>query len=657
MRVIVRSRAGGAVPPIFAGLRSAACLLAIMGVLAPVTAQAQADEGARPKKGLSLGQVAESQKDPEREKLEASVRLLRTESYAQAASQLHQLMTSDFPYKDEAQYNLAKSLYRMGLLHSALHYFTGLLSQGPKSRFYKSSLEWCLFIGRKMVDDGAVNELVARYAQGDFPEEYRDEFYFRLARFHYVRGLAIETGEVAGALGETDVEERKTGGLSVSGDIFGDDPFAEDPGEKKDAADADVTKKKDGGLSIDEDIFGFGDDDGDAKNKKDKKKSKKEKRGKANKAPAAETAEGKLALTPKEHFEAAGRFVARVKDGSKFGARARFLEALLAYKAGKENDALKQFKEVVKLAGSDEDEEEATNLKEAAFFQLARTHFGAQQPTFSIFYYAKVDRDSYQWLDSLYEASWAHFRLGNYEKALGNLLTVHAPFFHDLYYPESHILKAVIYYENCRYPEAKGILTNFMQRYEPVLKELERLSTEPQNSEEYYKILQNLQSDEFVEGQSDKGEILAQVLGIALSDPELKRLDASYKEVSDEMTRVEHDGGLAGTGLVGDLARVLGAERDNLGRNAGRAVKNQLQRERSSIKDLIQQAIRIDIETSRSEQERIESQLREVQSRPKEVEKEFVQWADDEKLVWLFEGEYWRDELGTYELTLAHSCR
>ena len=46
-----------------------------------------------------------------------------------------------------------------------------------------------------------------------------------------------------------------------------------------------------------------------------------------------------------------------------------------------------------------------------------------------------------------------------------------------------------------------------------------------------------------------------------------------------------------------------------------------------------------------------------MQSRPKEVEKEFVQWADDEKLVWLFEGEYWRDELGTYELTLAHSCR
>ena len=633
-------------------------LVGLIWALAPSAARAQADDGSRPKKGLSLGQVAESQKDPEREKLEASVRLLRTESYAQAASQLHQLLGGDYPYAEEAQYNLAKSLYRMGMLHSALHYFSGLLAKGPKGRFYNASLEWCLFIGRKMVDDGAVNELVARYAQGEFPDEYRDEFHFRLARFHYVRGLAIETGEVAGTLGETDVGERKTGGLSVSGDIFGDDPFAEPPKKEEQDDDEDAVKKKGGGLSIDEDIFGFGDDDG-AKKKKDKK-DKKEKKQKAapKKAAPTEAADGKFALTPKEHFEAAKRLVVRVKDASRFAARARFLEALLAYKDGKENDALKAFKEVVKVAGADDaDEDEEARLKEAAFFQLARTHFGAQQPTFSIFYYAKVDRDSYQWLDALYEASWAHFRLGDYEKALGNLLTVHAPFFQDLYYPESHILKAVIYYENCRYPEAKDILTTFLQRYEPVLKELERLSSEPQTSEDYYKILQNLQSDEFVEGQSDKGEILAQVLGIALSDPELKRLDASYREVSAELERVDGEGALASSGLGAELSRVLADERTALGRSAGRAVKNQLQRERGAIKDLIQQAIRIDIETSRSEQERIESQLREVQSRPKEVDKEFVEWADDEKQVWGFEGEYWRDELGTYELTLAHSCR
>lgn len=597
----------------------------------------------RPVKGLSLGQVAESQKDPAKEKLDASVRLLRSEDYGQAASQLYGFVQDNSEHKDEAQYNLAKSLYRMGMLHSALHYFSSLLSQGPKSRFYKSSLEWSLFIGRKMVDDNAVNELVAKFSNGDFPEEYRDEFYFRLARFHYVRALAIEAGEISGDLGAEVAKETETGGLSISGDLFGEDPFADPPEEEKKA------KKKPGGLSIDEDIFGLGDDEPKPKKKKRKKKSRK-------KAKKKRPTGGKLALDPKEHVESAKRFVSRVKDESDFGARARFLEALIAYKNGKENDALKAFKTVVRLTAEQEGPE-AETLREAAFFQLARTHFGAQQPTFSTFYYSKVDRDSYEWLDALYEASWAEFRLGNYEKALGNLLTVHAPFFTDMYYPESHILEAVIYYENCRYPEAKTILTRFLERYEPVLKELERLASEPQTADDYYAILKNLRSEDLIESKTSDGRILAQVLGIALSDPELKRLDASHDEVIDEMARLKDEGTLAGTALRDALDEILDTERSSLARQAGRAVKNKLHRERASIKDLIQQAIRIDIETSRSEQERIESQLRQVQSRPKSIDKEFVQWADDEKLVWPFEGEYWRDELGTYELTLAHSCR
>jgi outer membrane protein assembly factor BamD (BamD/ComL family) len=622
--------------------RSATHKMLVCAGLLALTTPALAQDDTRPVKGLSLGQVADTQKDPVREKLDASVRLLRSEDYGQAASQLFGFVEDNSKFKEEAQYNLAKSLYRMGLLHSSLHYFSGLLSQGPKNRFYSSSLEWSLFIGRKMVDDNAVNELVAKFSNGNFPEEYRDEFYFRLARFHYVRALAIESGEISGDLGEEKVQEKSTGGLSISGDMFGDDPFADPPEDE-----AKPKKKK--GLSIDEDIFGFGDDEPAPKKKKRKKKKK-------SKAKKRRATKGKLALTPQEHIESASRFVKGVKNESEFGARARFLEALIAYKTGKENQALKAFKTVVGLT-SDSDTRADRTLREAAFFQLARTHFGAQQPTFSTFYYSKVDRDSFEWLDSLYEASWAEFRLGDYEKALGNLLTVHAPFFTEQYYPESHILKAVIYYENCRYPEAKTILTDFLGRYEPVLKELERLATEPQSADEYYAILKNLKNEDLVEAGTSEGRILAQVLDIALADPELTRLDASHHEVSDELEQVRGNGALSGTGLADTLDRLLEDARTALARDAGRAVKNKLQRERGSIKGLIQQAIRIDIETSRSEQERIESQLREVQSRPKSIEKEFVEWADDEKLVWPFEGEYWRDELGTYELTLAHSCR
>lgn len=638
--------------------------LLVLGLLAAPAASAQPAKEA-PKKGLSLGKVAESQKDPVREKLDGALRMLRSEQYAEAAVALQDFLESEKQHTEEAQYNLGKALYRMGLYHSALGQFADLLAKGPKSRFFDSSLEWCLFISRKTVASDLVNEVIAKNSTGEFPKDYRDEFLFRLARFHYVRALAIESGAIAGQVGETRVKETVTGGKSFEGDIFsgeggagGGEAGEEAPGDPK------VKKGEDGSLSIDEDIFGDAPKKDDKKKKDDKAKEKEKAKdkpvielpkdeGDAKKGKPGE----KFALTAKEHLEAATKFVTRVAPESAFGPRAKFLEGLVLYRDGKENEALEAFKSVVRLTKEGSDGESEA-LREAAFFQLARTHFGAQQPSFSIFYYGKVDRDSYAWLDALYEASWAQFRLGAYEKALGNLLTLHSPFFTDQYYPESLILKAVIYYENCRYPEAKEILADFLKRYEPVLEALNGLTNQQKTSAQYYEALENLRGNDLAETNTSKAAILAQVLEIALSDPELKRLDLSFKEVDAELKSLPAQGaGFPSSKLAKKLEDQLAKVREALLKDAGRAVKNQLERERENIKVLVQQAIRIDIETSRSEQERIEGQLRSESSRPNETEKEFIEWADDEKLVWPFEGEYWRDELGTYELTLAHSCR
>ncbi len=46
----------------------------------------------------------------------------------------------------ESQYLLAKSLYRLGLYHSALAQFSQVLAKGPQTKFFKSSLEWLFFI-------------------------------------------------------------------------------------------------------------------------------------------------------------------------------------------------------------------------------------------------------------------------------------------------------------------------------------------------------------------------------------------------------------------------------------------------------------------------------------------------------------------------------
>ena len=99
--------------------------------------------------------------------------------------------------------------------------------------------------------------------------------------------------------------------------------------------------------------------------------------------------------------------------------------------------------------------------------QLARTHYGVQQNRYAIYYYGKVERGEPQWLEALFEPSWANYRIGQYEQALGNLITLSSPFFRDEYFPEALILKAVIYYENCRYRESHVILEDFERIYLP----------------------------------------------------------------------------------------------------------------------------------------------------------------------------------------------
>jgi outer membrane protein assembly factor BamD (BamD/ComL family) len=630
--------------------------------------------------------TADAAKSPDRERLDAAIRDLKEERYPTAAVALYELsQNAQSPLRDEAEYQLAKALYRMKLHHAALNSYTALLSRGPSGKYYRSALEWSLFVARKVAADERVMDAIARYSDGSFPDEYKNEFRYSLARYHFLRGLSIESGGEAAATGETKVEENVTGGKSLKGDVF--EGGAEEP-DKPDAAagggdDDPGVKRKGHSLSIDEDVFGGEEGGKKGGNGGGAKKDSKKKKGHslhfdepapppkadappAAPAPVAKPAEPKAAaikadLTAKEHFEAAGKLVSQVDSASTFGARAKFLDGVLAFRANKENDALEAFKSVLRLTKSSS-ERSARELRQLAFFQLARTHFGAKQPSYSIYYYDKVERLTYDWLEAIYEGSWAEFRLGNYEKALGNLLTLHSPFFENEYFPESHILKAVVYYENCRYPEAKTILDDFTKRYEPVLAELKKMTAQDQAPDKWYEVLSNLKAADTNPGGpggAGQAQTLGQILQIALSDKDLEKLDTSYREVEQEIKSYKEAGGplFEQSRLRNHLEEVVGAERDSLRKDAGRAVKRKLETEREAIKTLIQQAIRINIETARAEQERIEGTLRKVESGPKEQEKEFVEWADDEKDVWPFSDEYWRDELGTYQLTLARSCR
>jgi len=333
-------------------------------------------------------------------------------------------------------------------------------------------------------------------------------------------------------------------------------------------------------------------------------------------------------------------------------AKARFVDGLVLFAQGEDQASVEAFKDVVRLTNPKKGRHPDPELRELAFLQLARIHYQNRQNRYAIWYYGKMPWGGERWLEGLWEASYAHYRIGDYEKTLGNLLTLQSPYFQEEYFPESYVLEAIVYYENCRYPEARRVLESFSRLYEPVYEELAGITTRPQTPEAYFEVIER-------SPRGKSGAIMRRILKVAYTDQNIRRLAESIGEIEDEMDR-----GIGGrrpefreSALAKDLLGELGADKAALVQEAGARARGKLEYERDSLRTLLAQALRIQIEVSRKEREALEGALAKGSQVDVVRDLKYSTAVSDEHLYWPYEGEFWRDELGTYSYTLTKGCK
>jgi hypothetical protein len=246
------------------------------------------------------------------------------------------------------------------------------------------------------------------------------------------------------------------------------------------------------------------------------------------------------------------------------------------------------------------------------------------------------------WLEGLWEASYAHYRIGEHEKSLGNLLTLQSAYFKDEYFPESWVLKAIIYYENCRYPEATTVLKEFTAVFEPLYDELVAITARP------------AAPAAFLEQAAS-----ARVMKLAYTEQSIRRLVETAREIDVEVDKGlgRRDQAFLASPLAKGLQARLAKEKSQLVTEAGLRARGKLEYERDQLRAMLAQALRISIEVSRQEREALEGSL--AAGSQVEVVKD-LRWThavSDEHLYWPYEGEFWRDELGTYSYTLTKGCK
>ena len=320
--------------------------------------------------------------------------------------------------------------------------------------------------------------------------------------------------------------------------------------------------------------------------------------------------------------------------------------ALAALAAGDTATAEKEFEAVTRILPRGE---AAVERRENALLQLARLAYARGDDARAQAVYAKVSRGAPQWLDALFESSWSHFRRGEDEKALGNLLTLHAPFFQGRYFPESNVLKALVLYENCRYGEARRALQDFEARFRPVHDALVRaLSTWQTPQAAVESLLTRAPALLSTVPESVRPD-LRRLLSTPETDAALRQIAAINVEL-DSMDRRAMPFRSSALALV--VIPQLRAARLDLVQRTGDRARSAVALARSELRELLGQSLRLDFEIAGREKELAEEPASSPQPSIRRPRTE----VDDDEELWPFQGEYWRDELGSYRFHLGDRC-
>jgi tetratricopeptide (TPR) repeat protein len=282
---------------------------------------------------------------------------------------------------------------------------------------------------------------------------------------------------------------------------------------------------------------------------------------------------------------------------------------------------------------------------------MARVFYSTKQYDLAIKYFEKLPQDAPDWVESLFEASWAYYLKKINSKALGNIHTLNAPYFENEFFPESLILKAQIYFNYCRYDSALEAVAEFNQYYPPVRDELRRIAKlNPDDNPAFFEYVKKIRAN--TAGLPERTQLIAEA---AIQDRTLLKTFSYVDELDREMKQYEAaDKAWKTTRIAGDVLQDLTVQSSLAADTAGSLARERLSRLERELTDLKTQAgaVKVSILEARIGNKQAELAGQEISADhpPEPI------IVDDEHQSWDFNGEYWKDELGFYRYRIASKC-
>ncbi|MBC8072022.1 MAG: hypothetical protein IAG13_27110 [Deltaproteobacteria bacterium] len=508
----------------------------------------------------------------------------KAEDYEAAAIQFHKIASGEIPGdQPRAQFWLGKTLYKLKFYSASLSVYDEIVQAGPAHPFHKLTLPWLASLARELPEGAEVLQKIGRYKPTDLEDEAFDEVRDEL---YYLLGrFYYDKGDLPQGIALLDQVPNQSDYYIRAQFFLGVAHTRNFAGEPATAAFKNVLRRA---IELRK-----------AEEKKRKAAKKKKVKVKGEKGKRKRRGKGRT------------------------DTELTYLEELRQY-------------------------------EHMASYGLANIFYMVGKFETAIKYLDKIPVQSPYYLRAVHAAAWAEFRRveiddtnanSYYQRALGYVHTLNAPFFDEYLNPDGIKIKAVTYYFNCRYDSAKRSVDEFNRKYPKAMEQLQGILDEAPEDFKLYETARKI-----LEENSSLDPFGEQVARIALSDKSLGKyfdyVDELEREQQqlDDMSSAFKSAGI-GERVTEDLDLALSAARESAGKESRERITGEIR----EIKELNKEMIKVEYEIleKRKQQGALEQNPGKPQ-RPK---------IDGEHEVYKYNGEYWQDELGYYRYKVTNLCK
>jgi tetratricopeptide (TPR) repeat protein len=378
---------------------------------------------------------------------------------------------------------------------------------------------------------------------------------------------------------------------------------------------------------------------------------------------------GRYKYENRQYAEAINLFE-KVDRSSPYYVKAQFFTGISNVQLRQSRPAVASFQRILgAIEEGVEGVEDEARMRDLAYLSMARTFYSSSikldestnAPTVdatrlsaAVKYWNKVDSGSEYWLDALFEESWAYFMAGDYSHALGNIHTIQSPYFPNSFYPEADVLKAVIYFTNCQYDDADVITAKIDAKYQPIRSKLAEILNRYQGDgqdEAFFNFLRDVHNK-----RAHLDPSIAPIVETSLSDRELLRHIEYVRMLDEEASRVKKAKSDFQASEAGTFeSDAITEARKGAVEAAGKLARARYQTTLDDLDHRLSDNSDLKSDIAQAHLNQVSELIAGAQVKERDARANVVT-PDEEHVLWPFNGEYWRDELGFYRQSIVSKC-